>query len=427
MTAITTDAKQLDPTHPVVKPHTQKSAFNYMAEKSAFRTFEDLKGWENAISAADNLQLFSREEMNRIYRKVEAEPHLASQWGTRKLKTLGKLFAVVNEKVGDDGKTVEDKAATALLTTRWFIDLLDEILNATLWGFRLIEIGPIDKNTMAPTSYQDTAGRFYDPINVINPDHVKPEWGIIVADCNATQGLLIEPNFKSTIFAGRRHDFGLLFKCVEPVLIKLNALANWSEWAEIFGHDLRVMKTDAEGDARLKAFNTLKMMGPSGFGIIDPEDEIIFAGTSRTDAFRVYQELINTIDATTSKVIFGQDVISNNTGQVVGEVGENVSNLYGDSDATFLERFINDTVFPKLIELGMAGLVGKRFKWDTSEKLTLAEQVEIDLKISQIGYKPAKAWLEEKYNIKLEEPEPEPTADPAQVSKSLRNLYPGAI
>jgi len=84
--------------------------------------------------------------------------------------------------------------------------------------------------------------------------------------------------------------------------------------------------------------------------------------------------------------------------------------------------------------MGFSEFDGLRFKWDTNEKLTLTEQSEIDFKISQMGYTPAKKFLEEKYNITLEEKQeqttPAPGAQkpqPLKVAAALAELYAGAV
>lgn len=404
---------------PATTETKRKSVQDYLAEKQVYRMQEDLFKLRIAIEDAENLTLFNREQLHRIYREVYKDPHLISQWVTRKLKTIEKEFNLV------DKADEPSRDATRLLEAQWFMDLMDEILESKLLGFRLIEIGPVKDKKIV--SYRAANNRVYDPINPINSDHVKPEWGTITREPGTAEGILFEggPYDANLIFVGKRHDFGMMMSAVKYILFKNNCIENWSEWAEIFGMDMRVGKTFAEGDAKKKFLDTLKTMGSSGYGIIDKEDEIDHFGTARTDAFKVYKELIQTVDSNISKLIFGQDVVSNNTGHVIGEVGENIANLYGDSDAKFVSRIINDIVLPKLIALGFTEFNGLRFKWDTTEKLTMTEQAAIDLQISQMGYKPAKKFLEDKYNIQLEEL-PEPTAVKplkTKVAAALAELY----
>jgi len=395
---------------------------NYITQKQKYRMREDMLRLKWALDDCENIVTYNREQLHRIYREIYRDPQLRSQWTTRKLKTIEKEFRILdkNDNPVDDAK--------AILETQWFMDLMDEILESKLWGFRLIEFGPVVNGKL--TSYRDVNNRVHDPINVIEPDNVKPEFGVIVKDPAFVDGIPFEggPWDKNLLFVGRRHDMGIMVSAVKYVLFKNNCAENWSEWAEVFGMDIRYGKTYAEGDARQAFLDTLKKLGSSGYGVIDKEDEIIFGGTSRTDAYKVYESLMDTTDKNLAKLIFGQDVVSNNTGRVVGEVGENVANLYGDSDAKFVSRIINYYVLPKLTALGLYNFENLKFKWDTSEKLTLDEQSQIDLRIAQMGYKPAKPYLEEKYNIKLEDAPDPVKIDPnkpvkVKVNSALRELY----
>lgn len=396
----------------------KKRAASYPSERQKFRMHEDLLKLKYAIEDAENIYQYTRENLHRIFREIMKDPHLRSQWQTRKMKTIEKEFSVCNE--GD----VEDDALTALLTTQWFLDLTNHILDSKLWGFSLIEFGPVQDNKFV--HYKAENNKIYPGVNLIDRDYVKPEFGVITKETVGITGLsFYDPKYEDQLlFVGEPHDHGLLLSAVKYILFKDNCIANWSEWAEIFGMDVRIGKTMAEGTDRQKFLDTLKNLGSSGYGVIDKEDELEFFGTARNDAFKVYQELNNYVDVQISKLIFGQDVVTNNTGRVVGSVGENISNLYGDADAKFLERIINDQVFPRLTALGIGNFEGKYFKWDTSEKVTLLDNATIDEKIAKMGFQIEPKYIEEKYGTKLDPTEPikaipEKTATTAYLLKQL--------
>lgn len=411
----------------------KKSASDVISERQKFRMREDLKTLRDAVDQADNMTLHNREDLHRIYREVYKDPHIKSQWCTRKLKTIEKEFAVVSET---DNTVVNDEL-TSILESQWFMDLMDEILESKMWGFRLIEFGPVDKEGKRLMPYRSKNNRLFNAVNAVDPDYVKPEWGYIGAEPSSQLGVpfIGGPFDNQLLFVGKHHDYGLMESAVKYILFKNNCIENWSEWAEVFGMDMRVGKTDAEGENKKKFLNMLRDIGSSGYGVIDKEDTVEHFGTARTDAYKVYEALMDTVDKNVSKLIFGQDVVTNNTGRVIGEVGENVSNLYGDSDAKFVARVINKEVFPKLEALGLASFKGFKFKWDTTEKISLKDQAEIDYKISQTGWRPAKAYLEEKYACKLEEmPEPKVTGPTgaakgktAKVNNALRELYADSV
>ncbi len=177
---------------------------------------------------------------------------------------------------------------------------------------------------------------------------MKPEFGLVVQTYGNNTGIgFSDPEFSDYLmFIGQTHDFGILFKLARIVLYKQNALGNWSEWIEVFGMDKRVGYTRSQDADRRMFMKALRDLGSNSYGVFNETDKIEYIGSARTDAYKVYQEFLKDANAEISKVIFGQDVVSNNTGRVVGTTGENVSNMYGDTDARDIEEWVNDKLIP---------------------------------------------------------------------------------
>jgi phage gp29-like protein len=288
-----------------------------------------------------------------------------------------------------------------------------------MWGFNLIQFGSWGGKSFDPFMLN---GEMKDNIYPIDRDYVKPELGLIVTTPSSVEnGIdMLDKKFW-TLYVGKTHDLGLMEYLAATILIKNNANTNWSEWAEIFGMDLKTVKTDKTDNARSQLLTALKNLGSNGYGVFSPEDEIEFAGTSRTDAYKVYENLIRYSDEQISKIIFGQDVVSNNNGRVVGEVGENIAKLYGNADAKFIKAQVNDKLLPFLTRIGAGNFEGYKFVYDTSEELTLTERSDIDLKISQMGKQHSDNYINDTYGVEVEAIS---TAnDTAQVAEAIQNLY----
>lgn len=406
------------PTNAIVKPEKKSnSAAQYLFERQKYRVHEDMQTFRYAWDDYENIYQYRREFLHRIYRQIIVDPHLKSQWETRKMKTIEREFKVMR-----NGEEVEE--LSQVLKKKWFYDLMHHALDSKLWGFSLIEFGPV--RDRAFQDYIGTNKKLYPAINVVDRDYVKPEWAIIVKEMGLTEGLsFFDPSVRDQLlFVGETHSAGLLFHMVKYILFKDNCLANWSEWAEIFGMDLRIAKTTAEGSDRQRLLQQLKQIGSAGYGILDLDDVFEFHGTSRQDAFKVYEELIKYIDTQVSKLIFGQDVVTNNTGRVIGQTGENIANMYGNADGKFVRSVINDMAFPKFTALGVADFTGCTFEWDIEEKLTLKERADIDLEISQMntGSKIDPEYIEETYGTRLIE-SLETDEDTIKTAEKLKNLY----
>ncbi len=377
-----------------------------------FRVREDLRTLELAILDKDNIVSFNRELIHRIYRRVLQDSHIKSQWCTRKLKTLKKEFFIFK---GDSDEP--DEELTELFSSPWFYKFMDLALDSMAWGFSLIEFGIWDGKAFKP--YRTSKKKLiHEDLMVVDRDYVKPEYGIVTNTTSEVVGIdFTEDRWKSQlIFLGGISD-GWLYEASKPYLIKENVLKNWSEFAELFGMDLRFMKTEAEGTERKKLENQLKSVVGGGTMIAGIEDDLEYIGTGRSDAHDVFEQLVNEMNSTLSNLIFGQDVISNNTGRVVGQIGENVSNIYGDSDARFLKFEIEDKLFPLLIKNGVP-LENCRFEWGTRESLTLKERAEIDFKIAQMGFEHSVDYINETYDVNVDESDSQET-----IQNRLKALY----
>lgn len=394
----------------------QKSPLKYILEQQKFRTREDLKTLRNAIEMAGNTTNYNREDLHRIYRECWRDPQLTGQWESRKMKTKEKQFKFVK---GD----TENKDLTKLFESQWFMDWQDVSLDSKLWGFTLIEFGPWTGDNFVNYKVND---KFYDAINVIDRDNVKPELGVITNTPGQAIGIgFDDPGYQGQLmFIGKTRDWGLMYKLVKYILFKDNCLGNWADWAEIFGMDKRIGYTDKDGEDRLRFLEAIKNLGSNAYGVFTQNDRVEFAGTSRTDAYQVYRAMCDYIDASEAKVIWGQDVVTNNTGRVVGEVGENVADMYGSNDAKFIKYLVNKRLIPFMENLGV-NFQGCEFDWDNSEKIAMIDRATIDKQIADMGFEIDEKYITDTYGVpvkKKEEPKMLGTPTP-KTAKQIRAFY----
>jgi phage gp29-like protein len=405
---------------PEQRPQERKnSPIKYILEQQKLRTRQDLLKLRIAIDSAENIYNYDRSLLHDIYREIDKDPNLQSNWESRKMKVKEKPFQVCNAS-GE-----ENKELTELLEAPWFFQWMDACLEARKWDFSLIEFGPLENGVFLPYK---VGNKFYDPITIIDRDNVKPELGIITHTPGDHEGISFDdPKYsKFLMFVGDfRLGTGILWRAAKYILFKDNALGNWSEWAEVFGMDKRVGYTNADGPDRTAFIKAIRDMGSNAYGVFGERDKVEYLGTQRTDAFKVYHELIKYIDEQTAKLVFGQDVVSNNTGRVVGTVGENVANMYGDNDARFIKSLANTRLFPLIANLGFTGFDGHYFKWDTTEKLSLIDRATVDAQIARdMGMQHSADYINNTYGTEVEL-KPEPEMDPVKINKGLKNMYGG--
>jgi hypothetical protein len=377
----------------------RKSGAQYHTLKQKYQTLEDLRTLRLAIENSNNIQTYNRYELHQIYRRVFIDPEFSAQWNTRVLKTQDKEFHI---------ETIEggvSKSHKELFTAPWFFKWIELALEYRMWGYSLIEFGPWEDNAFVP--YMDTTGRYHTAVEVVDRDYVKPELGTIVPEYG--DGIGAGVSYFNNRFSDRLMFIGgydktydILYKSAPYMLMKENTLKNWSEWAEVFAMDMRVGKTQQQGSQRNEFIKMLRDMGSNGYAVIDEEDIIDYIGVNRQDAYKVYESFLEYVDARIAKLIFGQDVVTNNTGRVVGKVGEDVSNMYGDADAKFIEWTVNTHLLPFMSQHG-AEVDGIRFKYDTTEKIKLTERAKVDKAISDMGWKISEEYLVRTYGVQVDE------------------------
>ncbi len=235
-------------------------------------------------------------------------------------------------------------------------------------------------------------------------DFVKPEFGIITQNYGNNTGIpFSDPDYCDYLFfVGRVRSLGLLYQLADYVLMKNNAIHNWSEWIEVFGMDKRVGYTRAQDNDRIQFMKAIRDLGNNAYGVFNQDDKIEYIGSQRQDAYKVYEQFINGINSDIAKLVWGQDVITNNTGHVIGKVGESLANMYGEVDAKEVLELVNDRLLPFLENIGLS-TQGTKMQYDASEVLTQIEMADRDLKISQMGFKFDKEYIESSYSVLLNE------------------------
>lgn len=400
-----------------------KSPLTYILEQQKYRTREDLRTLRQAIDNAENIVNYDRQDLHRIYRECYRDPNLSGQWESRKMKTKEKKF-----KVTLPGAKDSNPVLTGILESNWFMDWIDAALDSKLWGFNCIETGPLVDGAFQNYQVKDNMGKtkFFDPINILDRDNIKPELGIITSTPSMNTGIsFFDPKYtENLMYIGKNHDFGILYSLVKYILFKDNCLANWSEWAEIFGMDKRVGYTDTDGEDRKRFITAIKNLGTNAYGVFTKNDKVEFLGTNRTDAFQVYKEFVDYVDQQVAKRIWGQDVVTNNTGRVVGTTGENIADMYGSNDAKFIKFLVNTRLFPYMENLGFSWQ-GHVFDWDVSEKVMLIDRATIDSQIALMGFDIDPKYITETYGVPVTKKEiPEAGAmNPVQKAKAIKNLY----
>lgn len=373
-------------------------------EQQLQRVRQDAQKFKIAVTAAESPKYPNRFLLCQSYQQIVLDGQIESAMLQRKMRVLSQKFHVKNAS----GEVDEEK--TKLLVQQWFYDFMDLSLDSKYWGHSLIQFGEI-KNDI------------FTSVDLVPRIYVVPEFDLVrtnTATITEGKNFTEKPYSNWCIGVGRKKDLGLLMKCAPYAIWKNNAMGAWAEFAEIFGAPIRLTKTDVRDEVtRKNAENMMKNMGVATWAVMDLNDDIELLDGNKTDAFQVFNEMVERCNTEISKIILGQ------TGTTDEKAYSGSSNVHNEvakqiarQDMLQMQFVVNNQLFPMMTSLGF-DLNGFTFEFDLSEDMSVLDQAKIDA--SFMPYvKFEKSYLEEKYNIVLSDEEVE---QPDAVAKKLKNLY----
>jgi hypothetical protein len=319
-----------------------------------------------------------------LYADVILDAHISGIIEHSRLnKLLAQEFRVLDIKKGE-----EDEELTMLLNASWFFRFIELVLESRWYGHSLIEFPSVDKDIAA------------SPI-LVPRRHIVPEFGVFLKNLSDSKGIAYRdtPFMDYMVEVGRDHDLGLLLKAAPQFLYKKNASIAWSEYTELFGMPIRIGKTNTRNDEDLNRMeDMLKSLGSAAYGVFQDGEEIEFIESQRTDAYRVYDKLLERANSELSKLFLGQTMtteVGQNGSRSQAEVHERVGDDVTAADRRFIEAVVNDNLFPMLIKHGWK-LEGKRFEYPEMKGIDIlwsrvrdiAPHVMLDI-----------SWLQETFGV----------------------------
>jgi hypothetical protein len=396
------------------KPQPQKANIRKTIdfEQQLQRVRQDATKFNIALQAAESPMYPNRFLLMQTYQQIVLDGQVQSAMLQRKSKILSKKFMVY----GPDGECDESK--TALFNQKWFYDFQSMALDSIFWGFSCVQFGAIINDK-------------YSSVELIPRIYVVPEFSLVRTNtATVTEGkhFDVSPYNNWCIGVGEKKDLGLMMYLAPYVIWKKNAMAAWAEFAEVFGSPIRVGKTDVRDELTRKNMeNMLRNMGVASWAVLDLNDNIELMQASRTDAYAVFDKMVERCNSEISKIILGQTGTTDEKSYSgSANVHEGVAGMIAKQDTLKMQFIIEDQLVPMMIRNGF-DLTGCTFKYDDSENLPLMEQAKIDA--SFMPYvKFEHEYLEHKYGIELQDKEEEPTEteneeELTNIAKRLRNIY----
>ncbi|MEI6898272.1 MAG: DUF935 family protein [Bacteroidota bacterium] len=377
----TAKQKAASSTQPVGKSR-KDGYYSKIAPKAISQARNDIATWKSALRSAMAVEMPKRIRLQNLYKDISLDALLTSQMENRRLQTISSIFTLK-----DQNGTINEEATAILKSSRFYYDIVRNILDSVYYGPTVIEI------------ISDQNGIRVIPIPRNN---IEPVTGQIMLDENDTAGVDYRnaKEFNTWLFEfGHPQDFGLLNKAIPHVLFKRFAQSCWSELCEIYGIPPRVMKTNTGDPAMLtRAEQMMRDMGAAAWFIIDETESFEFAQGTTTGG-DVYSNLIrlcnNENSLLISGAIIGQDTKNGNESKEtisIGILGRLVS-----SDKSMVESYFNNNILGGLFRIGLIpdGLVfGFEPQEDIKELWTMTKDVLPFMDVDP-------AWVKTKFGIEV--------------------------
>lgn len=373
-----------------------------------------IKDWKNAIALATDPDNPSFLYLAELYQNLLLDSHTTSVIESRIYRVLRSKFVIINES-GDEVPEVK-----VLFERPWFEQFLKQVLMSKFTGVKVLEIFHVDETL-------ELYKTFAMPM-----EHINPKKGLILKEpgdetgWNYRGGLL--QNYYLQI--GENTDLGMLAEIAPLILAKKLAMGSWLDFIEKFGIPPRYVTTDNMTTQRQSELLEMMLaMINNHVAVIQGTEKIEIGDVPKTDAHKVFDEMISRINSEISKRILGQDGTSDNK-DASGNYGslkilQEVANDRHESDKLFAQYIINKQLIPRLVNLSSfySPLANLKFDWDESEEMEKGAMIDkavalagagfvLDYEVLAtksglpiIGYKPAAGAVEED-PVKKKSPKP---------------------
>jgi len=355
---------------------------NKIQPKAISQTRNDIATWKMAIRQALAVETPRRMRLQYLYKDIIIDALLSSQLGNRILQTMAASFSLRDQ----NGK-INDDATAILKKSKYYYDIVRNILESQFWGTTVIEILNSDAGVKVVT---------------IPRNNIEPRDGIFLVDENDSSGIPYRElkEYGTWILEfGDPKDLGLLNKAIPHVLFKRFAQSCWSELCEIYGIPPRVMKTNTQDPVMLsRGEQMMRDMGAAAWFIIDESESFEFAKGSDSNG-DVYNNLIRLCNNENSMLIsgavIGQDTKNGNESKEKVSVG--VLGRLVDADKRIVESQFNDVILGALVRIGLIpdNLV---LSFDPQEDINLLWTMTKEV----LPYMEVDAqWIKEKFGVQV--------------------------
>lgn len=327
---------------------------------------QSLKEWKAAVMAATDPEEPDFTGLERLYKNLMLDNHLASIIDSRILFCQRHPFKIVNEA----GEEVED--VSWLFERTWFEEFVKLTLMSRFEGRKLIELFNVNPET------QELA-----EVDEIPMPYFKPAKGIITKNSGDNTGWAYKDGALQPYYiqVGKDKDMGMLMDMAPIVLAKKLGLGSWLDYIEKYGVPSLFITTDREDDARLKElFEAASNFKSNGFMVGRGQEKFEVGKDTGGGNADNFDKLIERANSEMAKRILGGAGLTDDKAFVgSSEIQFRLARDRFESDKLLVKNVINQLLFPRLQKISSVYSVlnGCYFEWDNAEAQSAKEIAEM--------------------------------------------------
>lgn len=348
------------------------------------QTRAEIQKWRQALRMASDIENPHNHKLQDLYDNLEADGHFIAQVQLRKAATTGYGFGIINRS---SGKIDEKK--TELFQSEWFYNFLDHALDSVIKGYTVLEL--TDPATMELT--------------LIPRRNLVGVRQLVLYEASGDKGIDISTGYENTLIRiGKPADLGVMAHLCGQLIWKRNAQQSWAEFTERFGMPLISATTNKTSKADLDRIdNMLASLGESARAVLPEGTSIKIDPFSGGDAYKVFDEQIERINAEMSKPITGGTMVTDDgSSRSQSEVHErNLDNKLAESDRRLIQFVVNNQLIPIMHYWGWPlNPETDKFQWDDTFELSLNQHWNV---VNQIlnRFTVDQEWIAKRFNVPI--------------------------
>jgi len=334
------------------------------------RNKADIMDWRNRHQHAEGINGV-RVDLYDLYDDVLLDGFLNRMMKNRILGVTKNRLRYV------DKKGVEIKVENNIIDLLQFKLLREAIQLQKAWGISVIEL--MNDNGKL---------KFFD----VPKKHILPKDGIIVNNQYDNDGISYRnpPYNKTVIEIGKHDDLGYLLIACPYVIYKRGDIADWANYAQIFGMPFREARYDGFNEmVRLQLEQALEKAASAAWAVLPKDAEFkLHEAKSGANSNELYNTLRQAMNEEIMVAILGATettISSKSSGYAQSEIHKNTVDEQTYNDMAEELCILNDKLLPVMIYLGLLPANGK---FEYCEPMDIAEAVKkINLaqKVKAIG------------------------------------------